>query len=177
MIACEEYGEALYTLAVQNGRIQEFDQNLSAITQVLKSHPEYVRLLDTPAVPTKEKLTLISEAFAGAEPLVLNFMMILCEKHAVYLVPDCYKVFKRIYFEEHNIAEAVCVTARPLSAAQTSALQTKLQTLTGKTIHLRCDVDPAVIGGIVLRCDGRQFDGTIRAKLETLRHNLASVIV
>lgn len=177
MIPAGEYGRALYTLAGEAGAEELYLQQLSQLDALLDANPAYRKLLDTPAVTTEEKLGLIDEAFSGCAQNILNFLKILCEKHAVYCFHACVKAYRALYNEAHGITEAVCRTARPLSEEQVQALTEKLCTVYNKQVRLTCSVDPDLIGGIVLLVDGKQIDGSVRTRLETFRAALAETIV
>lgn len=179
MIAAEEYGRALYVLAQAEGEdvLASYLQTLEQVDALFKEQPSYKKLLDTPAIPTEEKLGLIDEAFGGCETNILNFIKILCEKHALFRLHDCVRAYRKLYREEHAITEASCITAHPMTEAQTEALKQRLCAVTGKQVILTCRVDPALIGGIVLLVDGKQLDGSVRARLDTFRQGLAETIV
>lgn len=177
MIVVEEYGKALWKLASEEGKTEDYLETLSSMEEIFRRNPGYAKLLDTPAVATEEKLALIDRAFGGIEGNLLSFLKILCEKHAVYQLSGCVSAYRKRYREENGIAEAFCETAVPLSEPQKDALTRKLAQITGKKIVLTCKTDPSVIGGIVLRMEGRQLDGSIRARLDEFRRSLAGVIV
>lgn len=177
MIAAAEYGRAMYSLAKADHAEHAVLETLTGIDQILTKNPGYTKLLDTPAIPTDEKCGLIDNAFGECEQIVLNFLKILCEKHAVYQLHACVKAYNKLYNEEHGIAEATCITARPLGEEQRAALCGKLSEMTKKTIRLTEKVDAALIGGIVLLVDGKQLDGSIRTRLDGFRQALAETIV
>ena len=177
MIAANEYGRALYTIAQSEDAVDAYLQTLQQLDALFSAQPDYRKLLDTPAIATEEKLGLIEEAFGDCEQNILNFLKILCEKHALYALHDSVSAYVKLYREEHAIADASCITAQPMTEEQIAALQTKLCTLTGKQIHLSCRVDPSLIGGIVLHIDGKRLDGSVRARLDAFRQSLADTIV
>ena len=181
MIVCEEYGKALYTLAKQENSTDAVFSTLQSLKALFSAYPAYAKLLDTPAVATSEKLSLIDDVFSGEgremEPIVLNFLKILCEKHAIYELRGCVEAYKQLYYRENGIVEAVCITAKPLQKRQEEALEQKLAALTGKKVSLIHRIDPTVIGGMILRVEGKQFDGSIRAKLEEFRRSLADAVI
>lgn len=177
MIVTEEYGKALWKLALEEGKTKEYLETLEGVGKIFAENPEYGKLLDTPAIPKEEKLALLDRSFGMIETNLLNFLKILCERRAVRYIGGCVSAYRKLYREANNICEASCVTAVPLSDKQRQALTQKLSSITGKTIELSCQTDPSVIGGVVLRMDGRQFDGSIRARLDEFRKNLAKVIV
>ncbi len=179
MIAAEEYGRALFTLAKEEGEdaVKAYHQTLEQIDNLLRTQPEYQKLLDTPAIGTEEKLGLIDKAFGECEQNILNFIKILCEKHALYRLHDCFLAYRKLFREEYAITEASCVTAHPMTEEQKTALCEKLCRVTGKEVLLTCRVDPSLVGGIVLLVDGKQLDGSVKARLDSFRKSLAETIV
>ncbi len=179
MIAAEEYGRALFTLAKEEGENGPYNYlcTLEQVDALLQTKPEYLKLLDTPAVPIDERLRLIDEAFGECEKNIINFFKILCEKYAFCYLHDCVKAYQKLYREAYAVTEVSCVTAHPLTETQKEALYDKLNKVTGKKIILTCRIDPSLVGGMILVVDGKQFDGSVRARLDTFRRNLAETIV
>lgn len=177
MICCEEYGKALYMLADEDKITDPVLNQLEVIGSVLSENPEYIKLLDTPAVPNDEKIGLIDNAFCGAETILLNFVKILCEKRAVYQLAKCIDAYKKMYDDANGIIRATAVTAVPMSERQLEALKNKLDLITGKNVVLENRVDRSVIGGVSVRMTDIQLDGSIKNKLESFRESLGETVI
>lgn len=177
MIDAVSYGTALFRLAAERGNDAQVRQELAVIRRVLEDNPSYVTLLDTPAVTTGEKTALLRESFGDCDPMLCNFLCILCEKHSIYRFCACADAFGKAFDEAHGIVRASAITAVPMEQAQQDALVRKLRQLTGKKVELTCSVDPALIGGITLRYGGVQLDDSIRSRLDSLRKSLRDTIV
>lgn len=177
MIDTASFGKALYQLAAENGTDTAIYDELSTIRQVVREEPSYVTLLDTPAVSTDEKLTLIRQAFGSADQMVQNFLCLLCERHSMYQLERCIDAYDVCYDEAHNLLRATAITALPLSERQFAALQQKLSSVTGKEIVLENQIDPTLISGITLRYGGVQLDDSIKSRLDVLRRSLSATIV
>ncbi len=173
----EEYGQALYSLATSSENEDSMFDTLTAIASLLKANPDYVKLLDSPAIPIGEKLSLLDEAFGQVEPYALNFTKILCERHMLHALGGCVDAYKKRYYADKGIEEATAITSRPMTDAQCTAMREKLSRLTGKEIRLENRVDPHLIGGVVLRMEGRQLDASVRTRLEDLRRRLAESVL
>lgn len=171
------YGGSLFELASEEGKDQQFLEELEAVCGIIRENPDYLRLLSLPELPQEERCRLLEEAFGGqVDVYLLNFMKILAGKHQIQALPDCCKEYGRLYREAHRIEIVTAVTAVALSDAQREALLEKLRGMTGKTIVLNNKVDPAVLGGVRLELDGRQIDGSVQHKLDGLRHSLMDTI-
>lgn len=177
MIDSAGYGKALFELAAENGTDARVREELELIGQALRENRSYVTLLDTPAVPTEEKQTLLQQTFGTVDPMLLNFLNLLCEKRSFYLFSACADAYDRFYDEAHNLLRADAITAVPMQERQIAALKEKLERLTGKTVILNNCIDESLIGGITLRYGGVQLDESIRAGLDKLRRSLSDTIV
>lgn len=177
MIDTAGYGKALFELAAENGTDAQVREELELIRAALRQQPDYVTLLDTPAVATEEKLGLLREAFGAMDPMLLNFLSILCEKRAAYQFSACADVFDRCYDEAHDLLRATAITAVPMQERQKEALKEKLSGITGKTVILTNCIDETLIGGMTLRYGGVQLDDSIRSRLDKLRRSLSETIV
>lgn len=177
MIDTGNYGKALYQLARENGNEEQVLKELDLVCQALKETPAYITLLDTPAISTEEKISLLKEAFGDLDPMLVNFLCILCEKHSIYRFSACAAAYRNCYDEEAGIVRATAITAMPMQERQCAALREKLEKITGKQIVLTNRIDPALIGGITLRYGGVQLDDSIQSRLDVLRRSLNETIV
>ncbi len=173
MINAYEYGKALFELATEQSLAEELMVELDAVTELIMGNPEYVTLLDTPAIPAGEKPGLIDEAFASCHAYVRDYIKILSAAKAVSQIGECAAQYRRCLDESQGIVRAEAVTAVPMTLSQCERLQKKLSGMTGKRVILINRVDSAVIGGVTLQCDSTRFDGSIRAKLEQLKRQLS----
>ena len=177
MIDAQGYGKALFELAQDNQNEAQVRNELLLVRKVLCENPEYITLMDTPAVSSEEKCRLLNTAFGSMDAMLQNFLSILCEKRSFFRFNACADAFCLAYDEAHNILRATAITAVAMSKSQEDALRTKLSELTGKNIELINRIDPSVLGGVTLRYAGVQIDDSIQARLETLRRSLAEMIV
>lgn len=177
MIDTAGYGKALFELTAENGDDTQVREELEVIRAAFRQQPDYVTLLDTPAIATEEKLALLREAFGASEPMLLNFLSLLCEKRACYQFSACADVFDNCYDEAHGLLRATAITAVPMQERQKEALTEKLSGITGKTVLLTNCVDETLLGGITLRYGGVQLDDSIRSRLDKLRRSLSETIV
>jgi F-type H+-transporting ATPase subunit delta len=137
-----------------------------------------MRLLSEPSIPKAERLSLIDQAFDGqVHPYVNNFMKVLCKEGLIRELYGCIAQFRSRFYKDQNIAEATVTSAVPLSEKQISALQAKLEKLSGKTILLQQKVDAGVIGGLRVEVDGKQFDGTVENRISTVRRKVTEIIL
>lgn len=177
MIDAQGYSKALFELAQENQNAAQVRSELQLVLDVLQKNPDYITLMDTPAVSTKEKCALLHSAFGALDDMLGNFLSILCEKRSFYRFNACAQAYFAAYDEANDILRATAITAVAMKRKQREALRTKLAQLTGKNVELTNRIDPSVLGGVTLRYAGVQIDDSIQARLETLRRSLTETIV
>ena len=172
-----EYGRALFMLCEEEGCADSVYGELSDIVRILEESPKYIKLLDTPALPKEEKLRLIDEAFAPIDERVRNLIKILCEKHAVYSFFDAKKTYDSCYLESRKIEIVDAITAVKMTDSQIENLKIKLGEICGKSIIVNNIINPDILGGMVLRYDGKQLDGSVKARLDRLSAGLKNTVI
>lgn len=168
----KEYGDALYSLAQEEDCLDEVLEGLSLAVSALRENPAYLTLIQNPALPKEERLPLLDEAFAGAHTYVLHFLKLLCERSALALAAGALEEYKALLYLQRGILPVEAISAVPLTGEQQKALTDKLATKTGKTILLENTIDPALLGGVKLRYEGKELDGTAAGRLSALRRSL-----
>lgn len=172
------YGEALYTLAREEGLSQVILRQLTILESSFSAEPEFLRLLDTPNLPKAERCDILDDCFRGRiEDYLLNFLKILTEKGCIRHFPRCVSAYQALYNRDQGILVVTAVTAVPLENRQMRELTKKLQRITGKQIQLVSKLDPGVLGGIRLDYDGKRLDSTVAHRLEAVRSMLQASVL
>ncbi len=177
MTAGNEYGKAFFMLSEETGEIESALIDLRAVSKILSDNPDYIKLLDTPAVTASEKIELIDEAFFPIGENLKNLIKILCEKHLVFTFFEIEKTFVSLYDALMGIERAEAVSAIPMSDAQIKRLEAKLSDITGKKIILKNTVDKTILGGIKIRYLGKQLDGSIKTRLKMFEESLNATVL
>ena len=177
MILPTEYAKALFMLSEEDGISDSLLKSVISVKQILSGNPDYIKLLDSPAVDKAERCSLIDASFGSAEPMLVNLLKILTEKHSVYCFSRIADEYNRVYDEARGIETAVAITTQPMSDKQITALKSKLEAITGKTVVVKNEIDSSLIGGITLRFSGKQFDSSIKARLDAFADSLGKIIV
>ena len=163
------YGDALFTLAKDEGLQERILQDLALAVQIFRDNPDYLRLLREPSIKKAERLGLLEEAWkASLHPYTLNFLKLLCENGTLGLLSECEQAYHDCYNRENGILAVRAVCAAPLKDELRRKLCDKLAEKTGKRIELRVEVDEALIGGMRLEMGGQELDGSVRHHLNAI---------
>ena len=172
------YGEALYTLALEEGLTTAIGEELSALEQSFRAEPDFIRLLSTPNLSVQERCNILDDSFRGkVHPFVLNFLKILTEKGYMRHFFDCCKAFEESYNRDNGILPVTAITAVSLNPAQAEKLTDKLCQITGKQVKLLNRVDSSVLGGVRLDYDGKRLDDTVSHRLDAISKMLRDTVL
>ncbi len=168
----KEYGDAIYALATEENCVDEVLEGLELAVGVFRDNPGYLTLVQNPALSKEERLGLLDQAFEGAHRYVLNLLKLLCQRSSLGLTAGCLEQLRALVYDQRGILPVEVISAVALTDSQQEALKEKLAAKTGKTILLQSKLDPTVLGGVKLRYDGRELDGTAAGRLGALRQML-----
>ena len=165
-----EYAEALYALAMETKQEKAYLEALRTMADAIGAQPEYVEVLSAPSIPMDERCALLAQAFAGAVPeQVLSFVQLLCTHGCIRSLFDCVDEYHRLYQAAMSLSTAYVTSAVKLDDDQKARLEKMLETKFGRRIHLECDVDATLLGGITVQMDGVVLDGSLRHRLEEVK--------
>lgn len=167
------YAEAFFSIARDNNKIDEFQQELEKIVATIKETESLEEFLAHLLIPAKAKKEVLSQIFAGQiSPLTLNFIMMIVDKRRENYIGVIVDQYKDMADESRNIVMAEMVAAREVPEDEVKSLADKLSASSGKTVKLQVKVDPSLLGGIKLRLGDRIIDGTVAKKLEMMKSQL-----
>ena len=172
------YGEALYTLALEEQLTEQILAELNVLQESFHQEPDFIRLLASPNLSKQERCAIVDGSFRGKVHIyVLNILKILTEKGYMKHFFDCCKAFEEHYNLDNGILPVTAITAFPLSDAQAEKLTGRLARITGRQIILRNRVDPTCLGGVRLDYDGKRLDDTVSHHLEAIRGLLKDTVL
>ena len=166
----KEYGEALFSLALETGNTDNFKSALDTVCKIFKNDPEYVEFLACYGIPVSERTEALESALGNIIPeYVLSFLQILCEHGTIKEFFECVDMYNSLYAEHNKMTTAVVTSATPLDDVQKSSLIKKLEKLSGRNVTLDCRIDKTVLGGLVIELDGKIIDGSLKHKLQKVK--------
>ena len=172
------YGEALYTLALEESITGKLLEELTVLNQAFRENPDFIRLLSSPNLSKQERCGVLDDSFRGkVHPYELNFLKILTEKGYMKHFDHCCQAFEDLYNQDNGILKVTAITAVALTPEQAKRLTGKLSRTTGKQIKLLNKVDPAVLGGVRLDYDGKRLDDTVSHRMDAIRGLLKDTVL
>jgi F-type H+-transporting ATPase subunit delta len=173
--AARAYAKALFELGERDGKLDVFSTQLKNIADIFSTQSDLRELMFHPQVKAEVKKDTLQKIFgSNTDKIVLNFLMLLVDRRRIAGIDTIWHEFRTLVNKAQNLEEAEVTTAAPLQEAAQKALQEKLSQITGKNIVLHTKIDPAIIGGIIVRMGDRLIDGSVVRQLSDLRRTLTS---
>ncbi len=164
------YASALFDLARDQRQIESVGASLDALNQALLDSKDFAELIASPLVSRDEA----GKAFAalapklGLDPITANFLGVLARNGRKSALRAIIRAFGRLAAEHRGETSAEVTTARPLNDDQMAALKAQLRARAGREVAIDAQVNPDILGGIVVKLGSQQIDASIRTKLNRL---------
>ncbi|MBQ7344156.1 MAG: ATP synthase F1 subunit delta [Clostridia bacterium] len=171
------YGEALFSLTEELGVTERVLDDVKTLSEAIKKSPEYLGMLDSPALSREERLGLIDRSFSSLDKNLVNMAKLLCERRLCYALPRALDAFVSVYETSRGIERVEVISAIPLSPLQCARLKAKLEGITKKQIIISNTHDPSLLGGMKLRYMGIQLDGSVKSKLDGFEKRLSELVI
>jgi F-type H+-transporting ATPase subunit delta len=169
----KRYTPALMDVAREAGVLAAVLADVRGLLELLETSQDFAEFVRNPLIPAEQQQTLLSGLFEGkVNVLTLNFLRLLAEKERLTALPDILVEVGRAMDGEQGVLDVQVRSAVALSAAQEKALSDKLNGRTGKTVRLRQEVDPSLLGGFLLRIGDQIEDYSLAAKLQRFQQNI-----
>ena len=166
------YALALFELAREEKKIDAVAQSLATLKAALADSDDLRALVASPLVG-REAQGRAAAAVAESlklDPLTRNFIGVLAGNGRLSKLPDVIRSFNLLAARHRGELTAEVTSARPLDGAQVDAIKQNLRTRMGRDIAVDLNVDPAILGGLVVKIGSQMIDSSIRTKLNSLAH-------
>lgn len=171
--APRRYADAAFEIALRDETVEVWRRELDAAAEMVRSE-QVLDVLANPAIPLDQRLEATQRAFAKLSQPVRNLILLLVRRGRIEQLPRVAAEFARRDDERNGLTHATATSAAPLGAEEVRAIAARLEELTGTRVSLETNVDPSILGGVVVRIGDRLIDGSVRGRLERLRNQLAS---
>ena len=171
------YATALFELAREENKLEETERGLVGLSASLDESEDLRRLVRSPIFSAAEQSKALAGIAkqAGLPTLAANFLQLLVKNRRLFALRDIITGFRKLSADHRGELTADVTSAVALSEPQADELKATLKAKTGKSITLIEKVDPAILGGLVVKIGSRMVDSSIRTKLYNLKYAMKEV--
>ena len=170
-VYARRYAQAIFDIARETNELDRWQSDLEKIVG-LGEDATLRAFWESPKFRFEEKTRLLSEQLSDAGPLALNLACLLVTRGRLGMIGDIAEEYRSLLNDYYGIEQAEVITAVPLDDEERLKLAEQLSRVVDKKVVLETEVDPEVIGGVIIRIGGKLIDGSIRNKLAVLKQGL-----
>ncbi len=166
----QRYASALFQLAQDKGELATIHKDFRAFAALIKTSSDLRKLLDSPAFSRDVKVSALSEIAkkAGYSPLFGKFLGTMATNGRAKDMLGAEFAFDQFYAKQRGVQRATVRTAKEMTGAEKSRIESLLARVVGGEVELTSEVDPSLIGGIQLRLGSKLVDASVAKKLERM---------
>ena len=171
------YATALFELALETSELDAVRADLERFDAMLGDSSDLSRLVRSPVFSADEQIKALDAVLAksGIGGLSAKFLNVLTANRRLFAVRAVIRDFRRLVANHKGEVTAEVTLAEKPSDAHLAAIKNALNTVTKKDVQVEINVDPAIIGGIVVKVGSRMVDSSLRTKLNAIKHAMKEV--
>jgi F-type H+-transporting ATPase subunit delta len=165
------YATALFELALEDKVLDQVRADLDRFDQMVAGSDDLKRLVRSPVFSADEQVRALEPILskAGIGGIAANFIKLVASNRRLFALPQIIRAFRTLVAQHKGEVSASVTVAEQLSDPHLAALKSALNAVTGKDVDLQVQVDPAIIGGLVVKLGSRMVDTSLRTKLNSIK--------
>jgi len=171
----EVYSRALFEVAQDNDVLDRVHDELGEFTDALEEdgNSELRLFFYSPYFSSGEKQDAVEKVVTGADERFVNFLKLLAERHRMPVLPRIRREFESLWAEKNKLLAVSVTAAVELDEGLVKSIGERIEDQTGRTVELTSQVDPDVLGGLIVRVGNMVLDASVRNRLDRIRKQLA----
>ena len=165
------YATALFELALEQKSVDAVKADLDRFAAMVEENPELERLVKSPVFTAADQAKALAAVLsnAGIGGLAANFLLLVASNRRLFTVGQILKAFRLLVAQHKGEVTAEVTVAEKPSEAHLAAIKDALRAVTKKDVQVDVKVDPAIIGGLVVKLGSRMVDSSLRTKLNAIK--------
>ena len=172
--AAIRYAKAIYDVANEENSVNQVYKDMSLIKELYGSSIDFKNLLSNSQINYQDKKRAILSLTEKDNALTEKLIELLIHNKRITIIGDIAISFIQLYNEQNNIKEATVITASPINKELESEILSKINTSNVKSVNLTNIVDPNIIGGFIIRFDGKEYNASVKQNLNNLKKELTN---
>jgi F-type H+-transporting ATPase subunit delta len=171
------YALALFELARDADAIDQVKADIDRFDALIADSPDLMRLVRSPVFTAEEQRGAVKAVLdrAGISGIAANFLLLVTTNRRLFAVRDMARALRALVARHKGEVTAHVTVAEKLADRHLAALKDALKAVTGKDVALDVTVEPAIIGGLVVKVGSRMVDASLKTKLNSIKHAMKEV--
>ncbi|MDE6195273.1 MAG: ATP synthase F1 subunit delta [Erysipelotrichaceae bacterium] len=177
-VIAENYSDALYMLALEEGQSALYDEQLQWVCDSLRTNQEFYAMLQHPKLKKEEKKKVLEDVYANSiSRFLLSFLQLLIDKGRFSYLFDIQKQYRERYYQESNKKVVYIETAKALQEEEKQRLHEALEKKWQKQVEIVVEINEDLIAGLRMKVDDQVFDYSAKARLRQLKKTIDTAVI
>lgn len=172
--AAIRYAKAMLEFATDANKAEIVNQDMDTIAKTINGNKELNNFLFNPTIKQDVKQAALLEVFATIQPESKKLFHLLLDNKRFEILQQIASQYNNLYDESKGLDTAVVTTAFAITPELEQLVKAKIATFSSKTITLKNQVDPTIIGGFILRIGDMQYNASVAIKLQELKREFSN---
>ena len=173
--AAIRYAKAILEIADSKNATSEVSADMALIASTIQSNSELSSFIQNPLVKTDAKKDVVSEVFASVNPVTKSIFQLLLENKRFGILDSIAVEYNKLFDIMNGVEVAKVTTAVPMDAELEAKVSAKIASISSsKKITIENIVDPAILGGFILKIGDKQYNASIADRLQVLKRELSN---
>jgi F-type H+-transporting ATPase subunit delta len=171
------YATALFELALETRALDTVAADLARFQALVAGSPDLARLVRSPVFSAEDQLKAVTAVLDKAKigGLAANVVRVVASNRRLFAIDDVVGAYRKLVAAHKGETSADVTVAAPLTEPQLSALKGALKDITRKDVAIDLKVDPAIIGGLIVKMGSRMVDSSLRTRLNSIKFAMKEV--
>ena len=172
-IVASRYAKSLLDLSIERNSLDQINTDMVQLSEVCEESKDLRNLLKNPTVNVSKKIEVFKALFNGKmDDLSLSFIELITKNSRENILPEIAKSFINLYKTHNNILDVILISAQPLEESAKQKVIDKIKATFEGKIELIEKIDPALIGGFIIKIGDKQIDSSVASQLTNLKNIL-----
>lgn len=166
------YGLALYSLAVENSKVVEWQMDVKELSRVFKENPDFVMILGSSFLSLSERISILEKALVKVDKNIVALLSVIMENNRTSYIYDVFESFNSYCNQYRGVSEGLIYSTLKLEQAVITQIEEKISKIEKNKVELKNVIDPTLIGGVKIVIHDHIYDGSIKHHIEVMKKDL-----
>ena len=166
------YGLALYSLAIDLNKVDEWQKEIKELMDVLNENPDFVIILGSSFLPLEERREILIKSLKGVDEEIIALISIVMENNRAFYLYEIFDSFNSYCNEYKGVSEGYIYSTLHLEKSVITEIENKISKIEHKKVELKNVIDPTLIGGVKIVIHDHIYDGSVKHHVEMMKKDL-----
>ena len=166
------YGLALYSLAIDLNKVDEWQKEVKELNGILKENPDFVMILGSSFLSLEERGEILKKSLVGVDKNIIALILVVMENNRAHYLYEIFESFNSYCNEYKGVSEGLIYSTLRLEKSVITEIENKISKIEHKKVELKNVVDPSLIGGVKVVIHDHIYDGSVKHHIEMMKQDL-----